>query len=332
MTYGPIIVSIHGLHLSDEELNVLQNPYVGGVILFSQNQKTLEQLKELTLEIKIAGQQANKDLMIMVDHEGGYVQRFKTGFTAAPSEKVLGKIYDIDPKTALEYAYQLGETVGSELSQAGIQVILGPVIDLDKGNAVISKLDRAYHEDPNIVTELATSYIQGIQTNSLQITLKHFPGHGADIGDSHIMEPFDNRTLEEIKALDLLPFQNLIDHNLAGAIMPAHIKYPKIDPDHTAGNSDIWLKDILREDLHFEGVVISDCLSMAGAGENSNVDKILAALEHGDLALLSHQTPKSYLEIFHTLKEQHYTWNEQSQHRVENWLTPVSIDIDTAFA
>jgi beta-N-acetylhexosaminidase len=328
MTYGPIIVSIHGLHLSEDELKVLQDPYVGGVILFSQNHKTLEQLKELTREIKTAGHQSNKDLMIMVDHEGGYVQRFKTDFTAVPSEKVLGKIYDIDPKTALEYAYQLGETVGSELSHAGINIILGPVLDLDKGNAVISKLDRAYHEDPMVVTELATSYIKGIQTSDLHSTLKHFPGHGADIGDSHIIEPIDNRSLEEIKALDLLPFQNLIDHNLAGAIMPAHVKYTQIDPDHTAGNSDIWLKDILRQDLHFDGVLISDCLSMAGAGNNSNVDKILAALEHGDLALLSHETPESYLEIFHTLQEQQFTWNEQSQHRVENWLRLSTIETE----
>lgn len=322
MVYGPLIVSIHGYQLSEDEINILQNAYIGGVILFANNHQTVEQLEALTSEIKKCALEANKNIMIMVDHEGGYLQRFRTDFTAVPSEKVLGEIYDINPATALQYAYQLGTTVGAELQKAGVDIILGPVVDLDRGNAVISGFDRAYHADPIVVTEIATSYIEGIQTSDIHVTLKHFPGHGANVGDSHTIEPIDERTLEEISTLDLLPFQNLIEKNLVEAIMPAHIKYTNVDSEHTAGTSKIWLQDVLRGELHFEGVIISDCLSMTGAGNKDPIDKILSVLEYGDLALLSHQSTEEYSQILNTLQEQQYTWSQESQNRVEAWLVP----------
>lgn len=320
MNYGPLIISINGYHLSEEEIILLQNAYVGGVILFASNHQSMQQLQALTAEIKDCALQTNRNMMIMVDHEGGYVQRFRTDFTAVPAERVLGDIYDIDPETALQYAYQLGTIVGSELQDAGIDVVLGPVVDLDMGNRVISGLDRAYHDNPMVVTDIATAYIEGIQASDIQVTLKHFPGHGADVGDSHISEPVDVRTLEEIYALDLVPFQQLIENDLAQAIMPAHIIYSNIDPDHTAGTSSIWLQDILRGELHFDGVIISDCLSMTGAGDGNNVDKILSALEYGDLALLSHQSISEYSQIVNSLAEQQYVWSQDSQNRVTAWL------------
>ncbi|MFI4937214.1 MAG: beta-N-acetylhexosaminidase [Candidatus Berkiellales bacterium] len=322
MPYGPLIVSVNGYHVSkdQEEARILQNAYVGGVILFSKNYQNVEQLKQLTSEIKDIAKDANKDLMIMVDHEGGYVQRFRSGFSATPAAKVLGDIYDINPDTALKYANQLGKTVSRELKDVGVDIVLGPVVDLDAGNEVISGLDRAYHSDPRVVSEIATAYVKGLETNGLHATLKHFPGHGSVSGDSHLVEPTDNRPLEEIKLHDLIPFQNLIAENIIDAVMPAHVKYPIIDSANTAGTSKIWLEDILRSEMNFDGVIISDCLSMTGAGSDSNLEKTKKALEFGDLALLSNQTPHDYLQVLDTLQEQHFTWSVKSQHRVEAWL------------
>ncbi len=330
MTYGPIIISFNGYHVSPEQdiAAILQHPLIGGVILFSNNYQDKEQLTQLTAEIKAIAQNSNKDLMIMVDHEGGYVQRFRIGFSATPAPKVLGDIYDINPDTALIYANQLGVNVGQELKSVGIDIVLGPIVDVDNGNSAISGLDRAYHSDPNVVTQIADAYIQGLEESGVHPTLKHFPGHGSAIGDSHLIEPIDNRTWEEISTLDLLPFQNLIETSHIGAVMPAHVIYTNVDDQNTAGSSKIWLHDILREELNFEGVIISDCLSMAGAGNESNLDKTLQALEYGDLALLSHQTPAEYLDLLRMLEQQGFEWSEDSQHRVHQWLFSDSIEIN----
>lgn len=321
--YGPLVVSINGYHLSPQQAQakVLEHPLVGGVILFSQNYADKQQLKELTTEIKTIADEHHKKLMIMVDHEGGFVQRFRTGFSAIPAAKVLGEIYDINSDTALIYADQLGMKVGEELKSVGIDVILGPVVDLDNGNSVVSGLDRSFHQDPKVVSQIAGAYIHGLQDAGMQATLKHFPGHGADIGDSHKESPIDNRTWEELNTLDLLPFKNLIDTQTIGAVMPAHVKYPSIDSENTAGTSEIWLKEILRTELNFNGVIISDCLSMVGAGDKTSFEKIMQVLEFSDLALLSHQTPGEYFDILKMMEGQGVEWSQQSQHRVENWVS-----------
>lgn len=326
MHYGPLIISINGLALNNDiQARLLQDAYVGGVILTASNHKNLEQLQNLTSQINQIAIEANKELIIMVDHEGGYVQRFRTGFYAAPAEHVLGEIYDLHPETALTYANHLGTIVGNELKSAGVDVILGPVVDLDLGNSVISDLHRAYHSDPHIVSEIATAYLKGLESSEIAATLKHFPGHGADVGDSHISSPIDNRTFEELLLKDLVPFQDLIQNDLANAIMPAHITYPQIDSENTAGTSKIWLNDILRDEMHFDGVIISDCLSMDGAGFGTNLDKVLKALEYGDLALLSNQTPEQYADLLGKLHEQAFTWSPASQTRVEQWLAPTPV-------
>jgi len=323
MQYGPLVISINGYHVYPDQniAQVLQHPLVGGVILFSNNYQDKTQLKQLTDEIKAISQENNKSLLIMVDHEGGYVQRFRVGFTAIPAAKVLGDIYDINPETALIYANQLGILVGQELKEVGIDIVLGPVVDLDKGNSVISGLDRAYHQDPNVVIQIASAYIQGLETAGVHATLKHFPGHGGDIGDSHITEPVDNRSWEDLSTTDLLPFKNLIETGMIGAVMPAHVLYPEVDSENTAGTSKIWLSDILRDELNFDGVIISDCLSMVGAGSGSNIEKTLQALEFGDIALLSHQSPQEYLLLLENLEALHVEWSLESESRVENWLT-----------
>lgn len=322
MPYGPLVISLQGKSFQPEELAVLQHPLVGGVILFGQNYQNKEQLIQLTTSIKTVAQEANKNLLIMADQEGGYVQRFRMeGFSAIPSAKSLGEIYNINPSTALEYAAQLGTKVGYELKSSGVDVILGPVVDLDMGNKVISGLDRAYHADPAIVTEIAGAYIQGLEKSGMRATLKHFPGHGADIGDSHEMQPLDHRTWEELTQKDLVPFKNLIETETIGAVMPAHVTYPHIDENNTAGTSKIWLSDILRDQLHFAGVIISDCLSMAGAGENNNLDKTLKVLEYSDMALLSHQSPQEYLDLLQELDIRDIHLSDISQQRIESWLS-----------
>src|SRR5262249_39058798 len=148
-------------------------------------------------------------LLIMVDQEGGKVQRFKEGFTSIPAMATLGILYDKDQSQALRQAREWGYNVTQELRAAGIDVNLAPVVDLNKGlNDAIGT--RAFHHDPNIVTQLALAFIAGMQKAGMQAVAKHFPGHGSVRADSHFTQPIDKRALAEVAQQDLLVFKNLI--------------------------------------------------------------------------------------------------------------------------
>lgn len=322
MHYGPLVISVNGYQIepNSAQEKMIQHPLVGGIVLFEYNYQSKEQLSQLASQIKHLAQEANKEIIIMVDQEGGAVQRFFKNESPIPSAKTLGEIYDINPETSVEYAYKLGLKVGSELKNCHVDIMLGPVVDLDNGNAVISGKDRSYHQDPNIVSHIAEAYIEGLKESGINATLKHFPGHGANIGDSHVTLPFDHRTIKELNAQDLLPFKNLIETDSIDAIMPAHVVYPKIDADNTAVTSKIWLKDILRDELHFDGVIISDCLTMKGAGEQRDIDKVLKTLQNTDLVMYTNKTEQEYADLLSAMEKHPIQPSKESQERIENWL------------
>jgi beta-N-acetylhexosaminidase len=256
---GPLMLDLAGLELSAEERERLAHPLVGGVILFTRNYASTSQLATLTKAIRAVRDPAP---LIAVDHEGGRVQRFRDGFTPIPPMRRLGELWDRDVAAAAREAKRLGETIARELGAQGIDFSFAPVVDLDYGQSGVIG-DRAFHRNPNAVAHLAAAFCAGLRSRGMAAVIKHFPGHGFVAADSHTDLPVDARPLAALEKDDLVAFAALIRHGVEG-VMPAHVVYPEVDA-RPAGFSSVWLQQILRDRLGFDGLVFSDDLSMAGA-------------------------------------------------------------------
>ena len=276
MRLGPVFVDVAGLELTPDDIERLQHPQVGGVILFARNFAAPLQLIQLTHSIRELRSPA---LLIAVDHEGGRVQRFRHGFTAIPPMRELGKLWDRDPAQAIAAARGCGFVIGSELQAHGVDMSFAPVLDVDYGESSVIG-DRALHNDPHTIAVLAEALQAGLSASGMTSVGKHFPGHGFVAADSHTEMPVDSRNLPQIVAADLVPFGALIACGIE-AIMPAHVVYPAVD-EAPAGYSRKWLRDILRDRLRFDGLVFSDDLGMAGAeGAGDIVARADASLAAG---------------------------------------------------
>jgi len=287
--HAPIVLDIAGTTLSADDRRRLQHPLAGGLILFARNWVGRAQLVELTSEIKTL----RPDMLICVDHEGGRVQRFRTdGFTHLPPMRVLGEAWMQDALTATDAATAAGYVLGAELRACGVDLAFTPVLDLDHGGSGVIG-DRAFHRDARVATLLAKSLMHGLLLAGMHNCGKHFPGHGFVKADSHTEIPVDTRALRTILADDARPYEWL-STSLA-SVMPAHVIYPKVDA-LPAGFSARWLKDILRQQLGFNGAIFSDDLSMEGArringASVSYTDAAAIALNAGcDLVLLCNQS------------------------------------------
>ena len=256
---GPAIIDVAGTELTAEDRARLVHPLTGGMILFSRNYRSPEQLVALTAEIHSLREPA---LLICVDHEGGRVQRFRSGFTVLPPMRALGDVWDRNPQRARHLAHDAGFVLACELRAHGVDLSFTPVLDIDHGNSSVIG-DRAFHHDAEAVADLAAALMQGLKQGGVSAVGKHFPGHGHVRADSHLELPVDDRPYPELRAADLVPFGRLIRAGLP-AIMPAHVVYSTVD-DRPAGFSAVWLQDILRKELGFDGLVFSDDLSMGGA-------------------------------------------------------------------
>ncbi len=252
---GPLMIDIAGSALTALDRERLCHPLVGGVILFSRNYVSREQLTALTGEIHALRQ---PPLLIAVDHEGGRVQRFRDGFTRLPAMRTLGQLHDRDPRAALAAARDVGLVLAVELRACGVDYSFTPVLDLDYGPSRVIG-DRAFHRDPAVVVALAGALGEGLRQGGMGTCGKHFPGHGYVIPDSHVELPVDARQLAAMQE-DLEPYRRLpLD-----AVMAAHVIYQCVDCN-TAVFSAKWI-DYLRRDIGFAGAVFTDDLSMAGAG------------------------------------------------------------------
>jgi beta-N-acetylhexosaminidase len=255
---GPVMLGVEQLALTESDRRRLADPRVGGVILFARNFESSEQLRALTASIR-----AIRPLLIAVDHEGGRVQRFRADeFSAIPPMRGLGEQWDIDPASANDAALRHGRTIARELRGHGVDFSFAPVLDLDYAASTVIG-NRAFHADPIVVAELAGSLLRGLREGGCAGVGKHFPGHGFVAADSHVDTPVDHRSLDAILGSDVLPFAALIQQAL-DAIMHAHVVFPAVDAA-PAGFSRVWITDILRGRLAFDGLVFSDDLEMAGA-------------------------------------------------------------------
>ncbi len=278
---GPIVLDLLGTELSQEECELLKHPSLGGVIFFARNYQSPEQMTALSQAIRAI----RKDLLLMVDQEGGRVQRFKQGFLPLPSMAEIADVYAASPAEGEALALCCGWLMAAEVLAVGVDLSLAPVLDLDrKMNLVVG--DRSFSRNPQTVITLASAFIQGMRMAGMAAVGKHFPGHGAVTVDSHIASPRDDRSFTTIFQEDMQPFIHFIQAGIA-ALMPAHIIFSAID-SKPAGFSAYWLKTILRDKLNFQGVIFSDDLNMAGASFAGNyAERAKVALTAGcDMVLI----------------------------------------------
>ncbi len=283
---GSLMLDIGGTWLTAEDRQILRHPEVGGLIIFARNIESPRQVRELCAAIRAV----RPDLLLAVDQEGGRVQRLRQGFLRLPAMRAIA-----DNPNAERLAEQCGWLMATEVLAVGLDLSFAPVLDLDhQRSAVVGS--RAFEGNPERAVALAGAFIRGMHGAGMAATGKHFPGHGWAEVDSHVGIPEDERTLEQIRAVDLVPFQRLSGE--LDALMPAHVIYPQVDPN-PAGFSRRWLQDILRGELGFDGVIFSDDLSMAGAhvvGDAAN--RIEAALTAGcDMGLVCNDRASAELAL-----------------------------------
>lgn len=278
-----LVIGIAGTELAAQERDWLQHEACGGVILFSRNFASKQQVAELSQSIREAARQPQ---LVCVDQEGGRVQRFRDGYTAFPPLETFDALYRRDPEGAVKLALEHAWLMASEVRATGVDLSFAPVVDLGRGNRAIG--DRAFSADPQVVAEFTRAYIDGMHAADMAATIKHFPGHGSVLEDTHFDDAVDPRPLEELRALDLVPFVAGIDAG-ADAVMMAHVRYPAVDPD-PAGYSRRWIEEILRGEMGFRGVVFSDDIGMAAAFSAGGIkSRIDAHLDAGcDVVLVCH--------------------------------------------
>ena len=320
MGLGPVMLDVVGTELTAEDEARLLHPMVGGVILFRRNFVSVSQLTALTKAIHAL---RTPSLLIAVDHEGGRVQRFRDGFTKIPPMRELGKIWDVEPVKARHLAQQAGYVLAAELRGCGVDFSFTPVLDMDYENSGVIG-DRAFHRDPQAIAELAHSLLQGLKQGGMHTVGKHFPGHGFVAADSHLDIPIDERDFVDIELADLIPFQQMIHYGLT-AVMPAHVIYPKVDA-RPAGFSPVWLQQILRGQMGFDGVIFSDDLSMEGATVGGDiVQRASAALNAGCDMVLVCNKPESADELLRGLHWQMPVTSRARLAHMRGALHPVAL-------
>ena len=264
-----LIIGLPGKTLTDADRRQLAAPQVSGVILFSRNFASRDQVIDLIDDIRV---ERPEPFLVCVDQEGGPVQRFRDGFTRLPALARIGELYGHDAAAAIRAAEEHAWLMASEMRAIGIDLSFAPVVDLARGNRAVG--ERAFHADPQITSELSQAYLRGMRLAGMAATIKHFPGHGTVAEDTHFDAAVDPRPLDELLATDLVPFADAIASG-AEAVMMAHVTYPAVDA-RAAGYSRAWIEDVLRGELGFRGSVIGDDIGMAAAEQ---VGSIAARIE-----------------------------------------------------
>ncbi len=287
-----IILGFRGTEIDDSSKIVKDiNEYnIGGIILFDydvpsksspRNIENPKQTKKLIEDIK---KFTRNDLFIAIDAEGGKVNRLKAkyGFMQIESAQTMGK--DDPENTFIKIS-----PLGIELAYLGINLNFAPVVDvnINKDNPVIGKIERSYSDDPAKVYEHAGYFIDAMHEFNIITAIKHFPGHGSSTEDSHLGLVDITNTYN--KEVELYPYKKLIEENKTDIIMTAHIMDRNIDPDNPATLSTIFLQDILRGELKYEGVIVSDDMQMGAIVDNFGFEEaIIKAINAGcDLLIFS---------------------------------------------
>lgn len=320
-----LMCGFHGQHADEQITHLIRDYHIGGVIYFRRNVESIDQLTRLSAELQdIAAEAGALPLMISVDQEGGMVARIdQEGMTQVPGNMALGATGNP------EYTLECARILGCELKSIGIDMNLAPVVDVNNNplNPVIGV--RSYGEHAESVAAHGVAAITGYQSQGIAATAKHFPGHGDTAVDSHlgmVTVPHDRNRLEQ---MELLPFRKAIEAGV-DAIMTAHVMFPSIEPEPIPATlSHKVLTGLLREEMGFEGIIITDCLEMHAISKPYGVaEAAVRAVEAGaDLILVSHtlqdqvaalegiyeavRTGRISEEVIHQAVERIITWKKK---------------------
>ncbi|WP_405117931.1 beta-N-acetylhexosaminidase [Paenibacillus sp. FSL H8-0317] len=320
-----LMCGFHSQHADEQITRLIRDYHVGGVIYFRRNVESIDQLTRLSAELQdMAAEAGALPLMISVDQEGGMVARIdQEGMTQVPGNMALGATGNP------EYTLECAQILGHELKSIGIDMNLAPVVDVNNNplNPVIGV--RSYGEHAESVAAHGVAAITGYQSQGIAATAKHFPGHGDTAVDSHlgmVTVPHDRNRLEQ---MELLPFRKAIEAGV-DAIMTAHVMFPSIEPEPIPATlSHKVLTGLLREEMGFEGIIITDCLEMHAISKPYGVaEAAVRAVEAGaDLILVSHtlqdqvaaleaiveavRTGRISEEVIHQAVERIMTWKRK---------------------
>jgi len=293
MALGPVMLDIEGHALSPADRDLLREPAVGGVILFSRNYRAPAQLADLVDSIRAL---RSPSLLIAADYEGGRVQRFREGFTIIPPMRRLGLQFDSDPQRARSLARLCGWLIGAELRAMDLDLAFAPCIDLDWGVSEVIG-DRAFHRQPEAVATLAAAFAGGMRDAGMSPVAKHFPGHGAVVADSHERLPVDRRPYGDLLD-DMQPYERLVARRALDGVMLAHVVYAEADAA-PAGFSPYWIGEQLRTRIGFDGAIFCDDLSMQAAARFGPMPRRAErALEAGcDMVLICNDRPAAQATV-----------------------------------
>jgi beta-N-acetylhexosaminidase len=277
-----ILAGISGTTMDTNAKKLISQFHVGGIIFYKNNFETPEQAVQLVNQLK-AGNSSNLPLFLGIDQEGGRVTRLPGGLVNFPSNNQIGKLNN------REFSYKVGTLLGHELKEFGLNLDFAPVLDINSNpnNPVIG--DRSFGNNSEIVSTLGIQTMKGIQSQNVIPTIKHFPGHGDTSIDSHLELPIVNKSLNELQKLELIPFERAIKHG-ADVVMVAHILLSELDKTNPASMSKAVMTDLLRKQLSFKGVIITDDMTMGAITEHFDIGK--AAVESvkagSDIILVGH--------------------------------------------
>lgn len=277
-----IFAGVSGTTMDTGAQKLINQLHVGGIIFYKNNFENPTQTVEFVNGIK-AENSSNIPLFLGVDQEGGRVTRLPGAITNFPPNKQIGEVNNS------EFSYKIGRLLGFELKEFGLNLDFAPVLDINSNpnNPVIG--DRSFRNNLEIVSKLGIETMKGIQSQNVIPTIKHFPGHGDTSVDSHLELPIVNKTLKELMKLELIPFKRAIDQG-ADVVMVAHMLIPELDKNNPASMSKMVMTDVLRSQLGFTGVIITDDMTMGAIVEHFDIGK--AAVESvkagSDIILVGH--------------------------------------------
>jgi len=290
-----MMVGFSGLSLSHEVRKLIKEISVGGVILFARNYETPTQIKQLCTDLQsICADTSAPPMFIAIDQEGGRVTRLHEPFTHFPPMRKLGE------KDSTELALRFARAAARELKAVGINVNFAPVLDVDSNpkNPIIG--DRALGNEPGIVSQMSVPIINGFHFEGVLAVGKHFPGHGDTQEDSHLTLPVVNKTMEELKKCELLPFRHVIQNGLQ-AMMTAHVLYPELDENNPATLSTRIITGMLRNDMGFNGIIFSDDFEMKALNQASLGEAAVNAVKAGVDILITCHSPEKQQTIYDAL-------------------------------
>lgn len=329
--HSPLITGICGTSLNMIDRKLLQLPNVGGVILFSHNIESKEQVKCLIEVIQETRAKAGfGDALVLIDHEGGAVQRLKgPGFIHLPSAAKIGKIFKQDPELGKTLSTACAQVTLYELSSIGVNVCLAPVLDLHQEGTQENN-SRFYANNAGAITTLTAQYLQVMSTHGMLAVAKHYPGVGGTHQNTHFGASISDSSLADIINEDLHPYKEMSQQGILHGLMAAHRIYRKVDDSPVCISSE-WLNSILRKRLRCDSLVFTDCLQMVGAQiiPGDLRSKIMMSLTAGCDFILSSQTPfGSYKKFYNIVTSPEFNTLIESlderRHRVDRIFSKLS--------